>query len=70
MSAVIECVPNFSEGTDARKVASILSAMRLDGVALLDWSEWRRRDWIFRYYDGDAPASPASTKALTSGDGA
>ena len=36
--ALIECVPNFSEGRDARKVLSILSAMRVEGVVLLDWS--------------------------------
>jgi glutamate formiminotransferase / 5-formyltetrahydrofolate cyclo-ligase len=36
--ALIECVPNFSEGTDPRKVASIVAAMRMDGVSLLDWS--------------------------------
>ena len=36
--AVIECVPNFSEGTDAAKVAQIVAAMRMDGVRLLDWS--------------------------------
>src|SRR5579862_7393194 len=36
--ALIECVPNFSEGADPRKVASIISAMHLDGVSLLDWS--------------------------------
>ena len=35
---LIECVPNFSEGADPRKVASIVSAMQLDGVSLLDWS--------------------------------
>ncbi len=35
---LIECVPNFSEGADPRKVASIISAMQLDGVSLLDWS--------------------------------
>ncbi|HUD21297.1 MAG TPA: glutamate formimidoyltransferase [Acidobacteriaceae bacterium] len=37
-NAVIECVPNFSEGTDEAKVASIVAAMRVDGVRLLDWS--------------------------------
>jgi glutamate formiminotransferase len=37
-NAVIECVPNFSEGTDEAKVASIVSAMRMDEVRLLDWS--------------------------------
>ena len=36
--AVIECVPNFSEGADAAKVASIVAAMQVDGVHLLDWS--------------------------------
>lgn len=36
--AVIECVPNFSEGTDAAKVAQIVAAMQMDGVRLLDWS--------------------------------
>jgi hypothetical protein len=37
-NAVIECVPNFSEGTDEAKVASIVAAMQVDGVRLLDWS--------------------------------
>jgi glutamate formiminotransferase len=36
--AVIECVPNFSEGTDAAKVAQIVAAMQVEGVRLLDWS--------------------------------
>jgi glutamate formiminotransferase len=35
---LIECVPNFSEGTDARRVEAIVAAMRVDGVHLLDWS--------------------------------
>jgi glutamate formiminotransferase len=35
---VIECVPNFSEGTDVKKVRAIVSAMRVEGVHLLDWS--------------------------------
>ncbi len=37
-NAVIECVPNFSEGTDEAKVAAIVAAMRVEGVRLLDWS--------------------------------
>jgi glutamate formiminotransferase len=37
-NAVIECVPNFSEGTDAAKVAQIVAAMRMDDVRLLDWT--------------------------------
>ncbi|HEY1806571.1 MAG TPA: glutamate formimidoyltransferase [Terracidiphilus sp.] len=36
--AVVECVPNFSEGTDARRVEAIVAAMRVEGVRLLDWS--------------------------------
>jgi glutamate formiminotransferase len=36
--AIIECVPNFSEGVDESKVASIVAAMQLDDVRLLDFS--------------------------------
>ncbi|MFY9852391.1 MAG: glutamate formimidoyltransferase [Terracidiphilus sp.] len=36
--SVVECVPNFSEGTDARRVEAIVAAMRVEGVHLLDWS--------------------------------
>ena len=35
---VVECVPNFSEGKDARRVEAIVAAMRVPGVHLLDWS--------------------------------
>jgi glutamate formiminotransferase / 5-formyltetrahydrofolate cyclo-ligase len=35
---IVECVPNFSEGTDERKIKAIVAAMRVDGVRLLDWS--------------------------------
>lgn len=35
---VVECVPNFSEGSDPRRVEAILASMRVDGVHLLDWS--------------------------------
>jgi glutamate formiminotransferase len=35
---LIECVPNFSEGTDAACVRGIVAAMQVDGVHLLDWS--------------------------------
>ena len=31
---VIECVPNFSEGVDCKKVHAIVNAMRVDGVSL------------------------------------
>jgi glutamate formiminotransferase len=37
-NAVIECVPNFSEGIDKAKVSSIVAAMKGDDVRLLDWS--------------------------------
>jgi len=36
--AVVECVPNFSEGLDEGKVRAIIAAMRVEGVCLLDWS--------------------------------
>jgi glutamate formiminotransferase / 5-formyltetrahydrofolate cyclo-ligase len=35
---IVECVPNFSEGTDARRVEAIVAAMREEDVHLLDWS--------------------------------
>jgi glutamate formiminotransferase / 5-formyltetrahydrofolate cyclo-ligase len=35
---VVECVPNFSEGRDAKRVEAIVAAMRVDGVRLLDWT--------------------------------
>ena len=33
---VVECVPNFSEGSDPRRIETIVAAMRVDGVHLLD----------------------------------
>jgi glutamate formiminotransferase len=35
---VVGCVPNFSEGVDEACVRAIVSAMRVEGVRLLDWS--------------------------------
>src|SRR6202167_2518845 len=35
---VVECVPNFSEGRDSKRVEAIVAAMRVEGVHLLDWS--------------------------------
>jgi glutamate formiminotransferase len=35
---VVECVPNFSEGVNARNVEAIVAAMHVEGVHLLDWS--------------------------------
>jgi len=35
---VVECVPNFSEGRDARRVKAIVAAMHVEGVRLLDWT--------------------------------
>ncbi len=35
---IVECVPNFSEGKNARQVEAIVAAMQVDGVHLLDWS--------------------------------
>ena len=36
MQTIVECVPNFSEGREKSKVDSIIAAMKLDGVYLLD----------------------------------
>jgi glutamate formiminotransferase len=36
MAALIECVPNFSEGRDKARVDAIVAAMKHDGVYLLD----------------------------------
>ena len=35
---LVECVPNFSEGKNARRVEAIVAAMRVEGVRLLDWT--------------------------------
>lgn len=35
---IVECVPNFSEGTNAEAIREIVRAMRVDGVHLLDYS--------------------------------
>ena len=36
MPALVECVPNFSEGRDKTRVDAIIEAMKMDGVYLLD----------------------------------
>jgi len=36
MPALVECVPNFSEGRDKSRVDAILEAMKMEGVYLLD----------------------------------
>jgi glutamate formiminotransferase / formiminotetrahydrofolate cyclodeaminase len=36
MPAIVECVPNFSEGRDQARVDAIIEAMKMDGVYLLD----------------------------------
>jgi len=36
--ALVECVPNFSEGADESRVRQIIAAMHVEGVRLLDWS--------------------------------
>ncbi len=36
MPALVECVPNFSEGRDKARVDAIIEAMKIDGVYLLD----------------------------------
>ncbi len=53
---IIECVPNFSEGIDVRKVEAIVSAMRVDGVRLLDWSMDADHNRSVVTIAGDPPA--------------
>jgi glutamate formiminotransferase len=36
--ALIECVPNYSEGRRPEVIRAIISAMQVEGVRLLDWS--------------------------------
>ncbi len=36
--ALVECVPNFSEGQSVRRVEQIVAAMAVEGVRLLDYS--------------------------------
>jgi glutamate formiminotransferase len=36
--SILECVPNFSEGSSPEIVRKIVAAMRIDGVQLLDYS--------------------------------
>lgn len=36
--AMVECVPNYSEGIDPKKVKAIVAAMCVPDVRLLDWS--------------------------------
>jgi len=36
--AIVECVPNFSEGLDERVVREIVRSMQVYGVSLLNWS--------------------------------
>lgn len=38
IESIVECVPNFSEGTDPGRVSRIVQAMQIPGVSLLDWS--------------------------------
>jgi glutamate formiminotransferase len=36
MQKLVECVPNFSEGKDQKKIKAIIDAGRIDGVKILD----------------------------------
>lgn len=38
MQKILECVPNFSEGKDKKKIAKILSSIKNSGVKILDFS--------------------------------
>jgi glutamate formiminotransferase / 5-formyltetrahydrofolate cyclo-ligase len=53
---VVECVPNFSEGSDPRRVAAIVAAMKGEGVHLLDWSMDAEQNRSFVTIAGDPAA--------------
>jgi glutamate formiminotransferase len=53
---VVECVPNFSEGSDPRRVAAIVAAMKVEGVHLLDWSMDPEQNRSFVTLAGDPAA--------------
>jgi glutamate formiminotransferase len=53
---VVECVPNFSEGSDVRRVEAIVAAMRVEGVRLLDWSMDAEQNRSFVTIAGDPAA--------------
>ena len=62
-SPLVECVPNFSEGTDVRRVEAIVAAMRVEGVHLLDWSldaDHNRSVVTIAGEPSAAPAKPSS----------
>ena len=53
---VVECVPNFSEGSDPRRVEAIVASMHIDGVHLLDWSMDTDQNRSFVTLAGDPAA--------------
>ena len=53
---VVECVPNFSEGSDPRRLEAILAAMRVEGVHLLDWAMDTDHNRSIVTIAGDPPA--------------
>lgn len=54
---LIECIPNFSEGRDARVIDAIAAAIRaVDGVTLLDVSADHDHNRAVMTFVGDAPA--------------
>ena len=61
MPALVECVPNFSEGRDKAKVDAIIDAKKMDGVYLLDreMDADHNRSVITLVGDGEAVAEAA-----------
>jgi glutamate formiminotransferase len=67
--ALVECVPNFSEGRDARRIEAIVAAMHVEGVHLLDWSMDAAHNRSVVTIAGD-PASVVESAVLGAGKAA
>jgi glutamate formiminotransferase len=63
---LIECVPNFSEGRDAAKVAALVDAVRsVPGVALLDQElDADHNRSVLTFAGGPEPVSEAALRAV------
>lgn len=65
MRTIIECVPNISEGRDARSIEAIAAAVRsTPGLRLLDVSSDPSHNRSVLTFVGDAPAIRAGVSAL------
>ena len=69
MSALIQCVPNFSEGRNPKVIAAIVDAVReTPGVRLADWSADSDHHRLVVTFVG--PPAPVRAAALAAADAA